>query len=71
MDRHNGAISVLQIVLWEICTISQPTPENRRPVTLEEAPQSIIDLIHSSGMPAAERPTAVEFHNVVQKAMQP
>jgi hypothetical protein len=47
-----------------------PTPERRRAVRPDEAPQCIINLIHSSTRGPLERPTAVEFHNIVQKAIE-
>lgn len=56
--------------MWEIVTTEPPTPERRRAVRPDEAPQSIIDLIHRTGQAPKERPTAVEFHNIVQKAIE-
>jgi hypothetical protein len=61
---------LVQVVLWEIVTTEPPTPERRRAVRPDEAPQSIIDLIHSTTRGPLERPTAVEFHNIVQKAIE-
>jgi hypothetical protein len=61
---------LVQVVLREVVTIEPPTPERRRAVRPDEAPQSIIDLIHSTARMPLERPTAVEFHNIVQKAIE-